>query len=122
MSIQNPQWDDWDESEDNEDFTVPGIDDCDFLYSLTSRNGNDAVYIRIHQFGPQDFRAAITVDSETGHFVEDLPANEGPHGIPELAFRANVEAARKWFRDNGLAYVYCDDSRRIVRARHTGKN
>lgn len=108
-------------AESDEDDGVPGIDDCDVLYSLSSRSGNSSVYIRVHEIAHGKWRAALTVDSnapEGDNFCEDLPADGELHGIPELAFRANVETARQWFRDNGLAYVYCDASRRIVKARH----
>lgn len=100
---------------------VPGIDDCDQLYSLSSRSGDTSVYIRVHEVESGKYAAALTVDSnapEGGNFCEDLPADEELHGTPELAFRANVETARQWFKDNRLAYVYCNGSRRIVRARH----
>jgi hypothetical protein len=117
-----PCFEDYPETDEPETFDVPGIDDCDFPYSLSSRSGDSSVYIRVQQFGPQDFRAAMSVETnhpEGDNFMDSLPADEGPHGTPELAFRANVEAARQWFRDNGLAFVYCSDSRRIVRARHS---
>lgn len=94
---------------------VPGIDDCDHLYSLSSRSGDDSVYIRVHQFDDGYF-AQLTVDSETGHFVDDIGGIEGPYDLPEFACRELVETARQWFRDNGLAYVYCDETRCIVRA------
>jgi hypothetical protein len=56
----------------------------------------------------------MTVDSETGHFCEDLRnADEGPHATPEAAFLANVQTARDWF--DGTPFVYCNASRRIVR-------
>lgn len=101
---------------------VPGIDDCDYLYSLASRGGDSSVYIRVHEHRGK-FYAAIAVDCnapEGDNFTEDLPAFSGPFGLPEHACAANLETAREWFRNNRLAYVYCDDSRRIARKYHSG--
>lgn len=108
--------------EDDEDIapSVPGIDDCDHLYSLSSRSGDTSVYLRIQEAKPGRYYCQLTVDSnapEGDNFVEDITGIEGPYALPEFAFRDNVEAAREWFRNNRLAYVYCSDSRRIVKSR-----
>ncbi len=118
MKTTNPQEADW--TEDEPAFEVPGIDDCDHLYSLTSRNGNSSVYIRVQEDEEGKFHAAMTVDvsaegGDCDNFCEDLPAEEGPFGLPEHACAANLAAAREWFRDNRLAFVYCDNSRRIAK-------
>ena len=119
-NYEEPDYNDSDDAD--KAIEVPGIDDCDYLYSLSSRSGHSSVYIRVHEVEPGKYKAAISVDSnapEGDNFCEDLPDDGELHGIPELAFRANVEAAREWFRDNRLAFVYCSDSRRIVKARHS---
>lgn len=92
---------------------VPGIDDCDYLYSLSSRSGDSSVYIRVHETSPGEYHAALTVDSS--NFCEDLPGESGPFKLPGHACAANLEHAREWFKDNRLAYVYCNDSRRVAR-------
>lgn len=97
---------------------VPGIDDCDFLYSLSSRSGNSSFYIRVQETSPGVYHAETTVDSnapEGSNFCEDGDCNPGPFKLPEHACAANLEHARQWFHDNGLAYVYCTDSRRVAR-------
>lgn len=97
---------------------VPGIDDCDHLFSLTSPSGCSSVYIRVQQHGSV-YYAAGTVDSdapEGPNDCSDFPLDEGPFDSPDTALLHNVEAAREWFRDNGLRYVYCNDTRKIVAA------
>lgn len=106
---------DYDDSDESPAFEIPGIDDCDFLYSLYSRSGDDSVYIRVHECNPGEYHAALTVDSETGHFVEDIPGNPGPFKLPEHACAANLELARDWFRQNKLAYCYCNASQKVAR-------
>lgn len=114
MRTTNPQEADWLEEDEEIAFEVPGIDDCDHLFNRASRDGNSSVYIRVEE-NPETgkYHAALTVDTE--HFVEDLPADEGPFGLPEHACAANLATAREWFKDNHLAFVYCDQSRRIAR-------
>jgi hypothetical protein len=102
---------DYSEDEDT-DFSIPRIDDCDHLYSLTSRDGNSSVYIQVKEFD-DGFRAALTVDCE--HFAQDIPADVGPFETPESACKANLETARDWFRCNQMAFVYCGNSRKIAR-------
>lgn len=116
MSIQNPQWDDYNDEETAPE--VPGIDDCDFLYSLSSRSGDSSVYIRVQETSPGEYHAELTVDCnapEGDNFVDDLPGDYGPFKLPEHACAANLENAREWFRDNGLAFVYCSQARRVAR-------
>lgn len=97
---------------------VPGIDDCDFLYSLTSRSGDSSVYIRVQETSPGKYHAALTVDvnaDDGDNFCQDLPGEEGPFSLPEHACAANMGTAREWFRDSRLAFVYCNNSRKIAR-------
>lgn len=121
MKTTNPQEADWLEEDEEIAFEVPGIDDCGHLYSLTSRDGNSSVYIRVEE-NPETgkYHAALTVDvsaegDDCDNFCDDLPADEGPFGLPEHACAANLATARGWFRNNRLAFIYCDDSRRIAR-------
>lgn len=118
MKTTNPQEADWTEEETA--FEVPGIDDCGHLYNLTSRDGNSSVYIRVQEDENGKFHAAMTVDvsaegDDGDNFCDDLSADEGPFDLPEHAAAANLAAAREWFKNNRLAFVYCTDSRRIAR-------
>lgn len=118
MKTTNPQEADW--TEDEPAFEVPGIDDCDHLFSLTSRDGNSSVYIRVQADDDGKFHAAMTVDvsaegGDCDNFTEDLPAEEGPFDSEFAACAANLPTAREWFKDNHLAFVYCDDSRRVAK-------
>lgn len=114
---------DYDDSDETATPEVPGIDDCDFLYSLCSRSGNSSVYIRVKETSSGTYHAAMTVDvdaPEGDNYVDSLPAEEGPFKLPEHACAANLEYAREWFRDNRLAYVYCSNTRKVARKYHAG--
>jgi hypothetical protein len=112
MKLTPPYLEEFHPEDGETDFDIPGIDDCDHLYNLASRDGNSSVYIRVQEFD-DGFRAALTVDCE--HFVEDIPADVGPFETPESACKTNLETAREWFRDNRMAFVYCSNSRKIAR-------
>ena len=97
---------------------VLGIDECDYLYSLSSRSGDSSVYTRVQEGEDGFYWAAMTVDCdhpEGDNFCEDLSCDEGPFTTPEDACAANLRYAREWFADNRLTYVYCNDTRRIAR-------
>lgn len=111
--IDPPCFDTYPEDDDH-DVVVPGIDECDHLFSLTSRCGDFSVYTRVQEDEDGKFHAALSVD--TPFFADGLPADRGPHNTPREAFLANLETSRGWFKDNSLQFVYCDDARRAVRS------
>ena len=103
---------DYDDSDGPSKFDVPGIDDCDHLYVLTSRDGNTSVYIRVHE-NLGAFFAAVSLDAE--NFACDILSESGPFDTPEHACADNLQIAREWFKGNSLGFVYCSESRKIAR-------
>jgi hypothetical protein len=117
MQLTPPYLEDDFPEDDDDSFEVPGIDDCDHLFSASSHDGNSSVYCRVHPkedgLGPNRFAAALTVDCE--HFTDSLPADEGPHDTPEGAFLANVRHIREWFKDNSIRLYWCENSKPVLR-------
>jgi hypothetical protein len=115
---------DYDDSDDPPSVEVPGLDDCDYIYSLSSRSGHTSVYIKVHECLPGKFYAELIVDSsapEGDNFATTIPGERGPFRLPEHACAANLEDARAWFRSCGLAFVYCTDSRRVAKKYNGGR-
>lgn len=46
---------------------VPGIDDCDLLFTLTSRNGKDSVYIRCQEVRGQCAQQSVSAGTATAN-------------------------------------------------------
>jgi len=93
---------------------IPGIDDCDMLYSTTSRDGRDSVYIRTQEIGGEWYHQ-ISVDSETGHYCEDMGGPRGPFKTSADAARDALPDAREWFGYNQCSFCYCDNLRPIAK-------
>jgi hypothetical protein len=93
---------------------IPGIDDCDMLYSLCTRDGNDSVYIRCQEVGDKWYYQC-TIDCNTGSFCDNYGSQEGPFDSPEEAAMHALPAAKEWFYDNDVRFVYDNDLRCLVR-------
>ncbi len=92
---------------------IPGIDDCDHLFSASSRNGMDAIYIRIKEYefdGRVFYYYQKTLDCESNHSCDDLGGIEGPFfNLKTLLFQA-AEESREWFKGNEYANNYTWDT------------
>jgi hypothetical protein len=92
---------------------VPGIDDCDDLFTCSSRDGEESLYARIQDFtfeGKTYYACALTWDGKNN--CHDIP-------FPEYGFNKNqiahwlVETAREqWGKGN---FVKCLDTRKYTR-------
>jgi hypothetical protein len=111
--IENPMYSSYPEDEEP-DFEIPGIDDCDYLY--TASDGDGSVYIRVQESPhvPGIFYASVTVDSESGSFADDLEIGAGPFDSPDEACR-KLAHHFDWFGENGVGEVeLCSDTKRAL--------
>jgi hypothetical protein len=100
----------------NETTKVPdSIDDCDHLAILSSEDGEDCIYIKIHETKNKWYGEAV-VDCGTGHWVEGYGDLEGPHDNPQGVEDGLLHFCQDWFVDQGipLAEVTHWDSRTEV--------
>lgn len=95
------------------DHDVPGIDDCDALFCMSSRDGRDTVYLRCQKFA-DGIWAQGTIDCDTAHFCEDIGFLHGPFATYEEAFWGAGEVF-DWFGNNGIRGYWCDNSKKLVR-------
>ncbi len=90
----------------------PGIDDCDHLFTVSSRDGDTSLYARAQEFtfeGKTLYATALTLDSEEAHDVHDLPF---PKYATSLTQAANwlVESAREQFGKGN--FCQCSETRK----------
>jgi hypothetical protein len=92
---------------------VPGIDDCDHLFSVSSRDGDESIYIRCQEFeweGGTYYATAGTWDSDTAHAVDSYPVPAYAETLKQAATWA-VEAGRDKFGSGN--FVKCSDTRKL---------
>lgn len=102
---------------------IPGIDDCDYLYSLSSRDGETSAYLKVQE-NPRTgkYHCELIWDDDVGHYCGDIPCEAGPFKTPEDAILENVDMMRHLFTDQGISFVYCNDTRKVVRKNARRKN
>ena len=94
---------------------IPGIDDCDCLYSVSSRDGRITLYLRVQCGKKGKWYCALTADNDVEHYVDDIQCHEGPFDSTDKALIKNIGLMRASFANKGASYVYCDRTRKIVR-------
>lgn len=115
--IENPMYADYPE-DDEPAFEIPGIDDCDYLYSAS--DGDTCIYIAVqeHPYEPGIYYANVIIDCESGSFCDDLETMAGPFETPEDACR-QLAHHFDWFLDNPSGddpqpIGYCDETAKIL--------
>jgi len=95
---------------------IPGIDECDAVFVISSISGGSAVHIRVESAAESGvYYAQVSVELDEGsELLKNISDVRGPYVSPEEACRENVETAREWFRSNHLRYVYDYKTRHIV--------
>ena len=89
---------------------VPDIDDCDHLFSCTSRNGKESLYARAQEFtfeGKVYYATALTFDGEND--CHDLPFPEYAHSLVQVANWLIEQARDQWGK--GL-FCQCSDTKK----------
>jgi len=94
---------------------VPSIDDCDFLFTASNRRGTIALYARAQEFefdGNVYFATALTIDSDEGHFVEDVEFPTYANSLGQVASWL-AESAIETFGPN--RYSLCSETKKMKR-------
>ena len=89
---------------------VPGIDDCDHLFSCTSRDGNESLYVRAQEFtfeGKVYYATAITFDG--ANHCQDNPFPNYAHNLEQVANWLIESAREQWGK--GL-FCQCSETKK----------
>jgi hypothetical protein len=100
-----------DESEGRGKHDVPGIDDCDLLFTMSSKNGQDNVYICCQQFDDGIWANGIL---DVGSYCDSPLQEQGPFKTFDDAFWG-CAGLFDWFADNGIRGYWCNNSKRVIR-------
>lgn len=89
---------------------------CVHLYSLSDRDQVYTVFIRVDKDRAGGYWSALSTYSGLDRTTFDIPGDHGPCESPEKACALLIPAAKEWFTERGLRYVYGDaETARIAR-------
>lgn len=94
---------------------IPGIDDCDMLYVISSKDGEDSIYIKCQEVGGEWYCQCV-IDCNTGRFCDDFGGQHGPFKTSAEACLAVLGDVEDWFMDNNrLPFFRCNNTKRVLK-------